>query len=66
VIDRSPLGLHGAVQQARWLAELSAALDQASKVTMMLCDYSDGGCEASAVRAQIHALGAEVEAIQRR
>jgi hypothetical protein len=33
---------------------------------MMLCDYSDGGCEASAVRAQIHALGAEVEAIQRR
>jgi hypothetical protein len=54
------------VQQARWLAELSAALDQASKVTMMLCDYSNGGCEASAVRAQIHALGAEVEAIQRR
>jgi hypothetical protein len=65
-MDRNPFSLHGAVQQARWLAELSAALDQASKVTMMLCDYSNGGCEASAVRALIHALGAEVEAIQRR
>jgi hypothetical protein len=66
VIERSPLGLHGGVQRASWLAELGNALDEANKVTMMLCDYCNGSCEASAVRAQIRALGAEVEAIRRR
>ncbi len=66
VIDPPPLSLNGAVQQARWLAELGTALDEASKLTVMLCDYCSGGCEASALRAQINALGVEVEAIQRR
>ena len=66
MIDRRSLSLNGAMQHARWLAELTAALDQASKLTLMLCDYGNGGCEASVLRAEILALGAEVNSIQRR
>ncbi len=66
MIDRPSFGLNGAVQQARWLDELSTALDQASKLTTMLCDYANDGGDAGVVRARILALGAEVEAIQRR
>ena len=66
MIDPPPLSVHGAAQQARWLAELSDVLDEASKLTVMLCDYCSGGCEAGDLRKQINALGVEVEAIQRR
>ncbi len=66
VVHRPSFSLNGAIQQARWLDELRTALDQASKLTTMLCDYADGGGDACMVRARILALGAEVEAIQRR
>jgi len=66
VIDCPPLSLHGNAYQACPLPELSAALDQASSLTMMLCDYCNGDCDAPLLLAQIKAWGAEVEAIGRR
>ena len=58
--------LHRAVQSARWFAELTTALDQASKLTLMLCAYCNGSSEATVLRAQILELGSEVDLIQRR
>lgn len=66
IMNSLPPSLQSAVLRARWLAELASALDQASKLTLRLSDYCNGSGEGNELRAQILALGTEVEMIQRR
>ena len=54
-----------AVERARWLAELAAALDEAHRLTMRLAgDDCDTG-EAVTLHTHILALRAEVESLRR-
>ena len=54
-----------AVERARWLAELAAALAEAHRLTMRLAsDGCDTG-EAAALNAPIRALRVEVESLRR-
>lgn len=54
-----------AVQRAHWLAELATALDQASKLTIELCDYCSEGQEAGGLRGRIRDLRREVDLMQK-
>ena len=62
----APGAVHRAVQRAGWLAEVAAALDIASKLTVALYDHDGDGRDANLLRAQIRALRTEVDSIQRR
>ena len=62
----APGAVHRAVQRAGWLAEVAAALDIASKLTVALFDHDGDRGDASVLRAQIRALRTEVDSIQRR
>ena len=58
--------VHRAAQRAGWLAELAAALDQASKLTIALFAHDGATSDASMVRSQIRALRTEVDSMQGR
>lgn len=51
--------------RARWLAELSLALQEAHRLTERLTQFGPDTPEAVALRNQIQAVRAEVEALQR-
>ena len=55
-----------AVQRAGWLAELAAALDQASRLTVALFDHKGDSRDATILREQIRVLRSEVDSMQRR
>jgi len=54
------------VQRSRWLAELAAALEQATELTLDLFDYGSEGKEAVLLRGRILTLRDEVDLIQKR
>ena len=54
-----------AFQRAGWLAELAAALDQANRLTVELCDYCAGGHDAGVLRGRILELRDEVDSMQK-
>ena len=65
VMNSRSLDLHRAVERARWLAELAAALDQASKLACSSCrDLRGDRAEAAALREHIDALRIEVDLLQ--
>ena len=55
-----------AVHRAGWLAELAAALDQASRLTVALFDHKGDSRDATILREQIRVLRSEVDSMQRR
>ena len=55
-----------AVVRARWLAELTVALDEAHRLTLRLAEgQSDSGEAAAALRVRIQAMRSEVETLRR-
>lgn len=61
----TPNAVHRAAQRARWLAELAAALDHATKLTVELCDYCSEGKETGQLRGRIRELRDEVDLMQK-
>ena len=57
--------VHRAAQRAHWLAELAAALDHATRLTVELCDYCSEGKEAGQLRGRIRSLREEVDSMQK-
>ena len=57
--------LHRAVERARWLAELAAALDSADKLARTLCERPDSSREATVLRHHISELQDEVDMLRR-
>jgi len=58
--------LHRAVERARWLAELGAALDHADKLALALSEQDTHRVEAIVLRDHIQSLRSEVDLIQTR
>lgn len=58
--------LHRAVERARWLAELGAALDRADDLALALSEQHAHRIEAIGLRDHIQSLRSEVDAIQTR
>ncbi|MEO6113398.1 MAG: hypothetical protein ABIP07_02980 [Sphingomicrobium sp.] len=54
-----------AVVRARWLAELTVALDEAHRLTLRLAENQPDSGEAAALRVRIQAMRSEVETLRR-
>ena len=54
-----------AVERARWLAELAAALDEAQRLTVRLAGDDQDSGEAAVLHAHIRDLKVEVEGLRR-
>ena len=64
-MNKRSLGLHRAVERARWLAELAAALDQASALARELRVQHGGAAEVIKLSEHIGKLRRDVDSFQR-
>lgn len=65
VIESASLNIHRAVERARWLAELAAALDQADKLALALFGQRGDSMKAILLRDHILTLRSEVDSLQK-